>query len=68
MAARTFVVPGINCEHCKKALESGVGKLDGVQRVDVDVEGRTVVVEGDVEEAAVRAAIDEAGYEVESSA
>jgi copper ion binding protein len=62
--ARTFTVPGISCDHCKHAIEGEVGKLPGVRRVDVDVEGRTVVVEGDVDEAAVRAAIDEAGYEV----
>ena len=62
--ARTFTVPGISCDHCKHAIEGEVGKVPGVERVDVDVAGRTVVVEGDADEAAVRAAIDEAGYEV----
>ena len=62
--ARTFTVPGISCDHCKHAIEGEVGKVPGVDRVDVDVEGRTVVVEGEADEAAIRAAIDEAGYEV----
>jgi copper chaperone len=42
-----------------------VGKLDAVESVDVDLAANTVTVTGDpVDDAAVRAAIDEAGYAV----
>ncbi len=61
---RTYSVPGISCGHCKAAIESEVGQVAGVERVEVDVDARTVVVVGDADDAAVRAAIDEAGYEV----
>jgi copper chaperone len=61
---RTFDVPGISCGHCKAAIEAEVGEVPGVTLVDVDVDARTVRVLGDVEEAAIVAAIDEAGYEV----
>ena len=64
MAARTYSVPSIHCGHCKAAIESEVGKLAGLQRVEVDVDAKTVLVEGEVDEQAVREAIDEAGYEV----
>ena len=60
---RTYDVPGISCDHCKTAIESEVGGVDGVERVDVDVEAKTVVVAGG-SDADVRAAIDEAGYDV----
>ncbi|MGH8990945.1 MAG: heavy-metal-associated domain-containing protein [Acidimicrobiia bacterium] len=64
MTARLYSVPGISCGHCKAAIEAEVGKLDGVERVEVDVGARTVRVEGAAADEAVRAAVDEAGYEV----
>ena len=60
---RVLDVPGISCDHCKSAIESSVGEVDGVRRVVVDVEARTVTVEGG-EDAAIIAAIDDAGYDV----
>ena len=61
---RTYQVPDISCGHCKSAIEGEVGQLDGVTSVEVDVENRTVTVEGTVGEPAIHAAIHEAGYEV----
>ena len=61
---RTYSVPGISCDHCKRAIEGEVGSVAGVDTVDVDVESRTVRVVGDAADDAVLAAIDEAGYEV----
>ena len=50
-----YVVAGMTCGHCKVA---------GVSSVDVDLDTKLVRVHGtDVDEAAVVAAIDEAGYE-----
>lgn len=64
MTSHVYDVPGISCDHCKHAIETEVARVDGVVQVTVDVAARTVAVEGDPPEAAVRAAIDEAGYEV----
>jgi copper chaperone len=60
----TYRVPDISCDHCKMTIEGEVGKLPDVTAVTVDVEQKLVRVEGEASEAAVRAAIDEAGYEV----
>ncbi len=60
----TYSVPGISCGHCKRAIEGEVSQVEGVDRVEVDVATKTVDVTGQASEAAVRAAIDEAGYEV----
>jgi copper chaperone CopZ len=66
MSIRIYAVPGISCDHCKRAIEGEVGTVTGVEQVEVDVAARTVRVVGAAEDAAVRAAIDEAGYDVES--
>jgi copper chaperone CopZ len=60
----TFDVPEISCGHCKSAIESEVAGVPGVARVEVDIEGRTVRVEGSADAGAVVAAIEEAGYDV----
>jgi copper chaperone len=61
---RIYDVPAISCGHCKASIESAVGALDDVERVLVDIDARTVAVDGDASDEAVTAAIDEAGYEV----
>jgi copper chaperone CopZ len=64
MTTRTYSVPGISCGHCKAAIEGELDGVAGVESAVVDVDARTVVVTGEVDEDAVRAAVDEAGYEV----
>jgi copper chaperone len=61
--ARTYSVPGISCDHCKHAIEAEVGAVADVSEVVVDVDAKSVLVQGG-EDAAIRAAIDEAGYDV----
>ncbi len=60
----TYSVPAISCDHCKHAIEGEVGTVAGVDLVEVDVSSRTVRVEGRADDAAIRAAIEQAGYEV----
>jgi len=60
-----YSVPGVSCEHCRTSIENEVGAVAGVESVEVDLERGVVTVRGrDVNDDAVRAAIDEAGYEV----
>jgi copper chaperone CopZ len=66
MTTLTYVVPGISCGHCKNAIESEVREVPGVETAIVDIEARVVVVEGSADEDAIRAAVVEAGYEVDS--
>jgi len=61
----TYSVPGVSCEHCRAAITEEVGRVPGVASVDVDLEARRVTVAGnDLDDDAVRAAIDGAGYDV----
>ncbi len=65
MGRRTYTVEGMSCDHCVHAIIGEVAKVAGVGDVAVDLEAKTVTVTGEpVDDAAVRAAIDEAGYTV----
>ena len=64
---QTYLIEGMTCEHCVKAVTSELSGLDGVTRVEVDLTAggtSTVVVtsEQTLPREAVAAAVDEAGY------
>ena len=61
-------MPAISCGHCQSAIEAAVATVPGVDSVHVDIATRTVRVEGDAPDAAVRSAIDDAGYDVAGDA
>jgi copper chaperone len=64
----SFSVPGMHCGHCKAAVTEEVERVSGVTRVDVDLDGKVVRVEGSgVDQASVVAAIDEAGYDARAA-
>ncbi|HMT49812.1 heavy-metal-associated domain-containing protein [Dietzia sp. UBA5065] len=69
-ATATFTVSGMTCGHCVASVEEEVSEIPGVTDVEVELEsGRLVVVSSDpVDPAAVRAAVDEAGYTLTSGA
>ncbi|MGA2304925.1 MAG: cation transporter [Isosphaeraceae bacterium] len=67
MTTRTYSVPSISCEHCKKAIETEVDKLSNVSSVEVDIAAKTVTVEGEATDEEIRSAIEGAGYDVEGA-
>jgi copper chaperone len=65
-AARTYVVPGMSCSHCKAAISDELSRVAGVSSVEVDLESKRVTVHGaSLEDASLREAIAEAGYDAE---
>lgn len=59
-----YSVPGMTCGHCRAAVMEEVGAIEGVSEVLVDLESKRVDVIGEeLDDGAIRAAIDEAGYE-----
>jgi copper chaperone len=59
-------VPGMTCDHCVAAVRGEIAKVPGVTSVDIDLASKGVAVHGDAIDAdAVRAAVEEAGYEPE---
>jgi copper chaperone len=64
MTTATYRVPGMTCGHCKHAVESAVARVAGVESVAADLESKLVTVVGDpLDDGALRAAIEDAGYE-----
>lgn len=60
----TYDVPAIHCAHCAMSIREEVSEVEGVDEVDVDLETKLVTVHGsELNDAALRAAIVEAGYE-----
>jgi len=66
MTTATYTVTGMTCGHCVSAVTEEVTAVPGVTGVDVDLaSGRlTVTSDAPVDDDAVRAAVDEAGYEL----
>ena len=64
---RTYAVAGMTCSHCVASVREEVSEVDGVARVDVDLESGELKVSGDgFSDDAVAAAVEDAGYEVAS--
>ena len=64
MSQITYRVPGMSCGHCKQAVSEELRAVNGVGSVDVDLETKLVVVNGsELDDARLRGAIEEAGYE-----
>ncbi len=69
MSSASYTVVGMTCGHCVDAVTEEVSAVPGVTAVDVDLAsgGLTVTSTGPVDGGAVRAAVEEAGYEVAGS-
>jgi len=66
MTSNTYAVRGMTCGHCVSAVTAELTTLVGVTGVEVDLDRGAVTVTSDapLENDAVRAAIEEAGYEL----
>ncbi len=69
MSTTTYTVVGMTCGHCVDAVTEEVSAVPGVTTVDVDLAsgGLTVTSTEPVDDDAVRAAVEEAGYSVAGS-
>jgi len=62
----TYTVRGMTCGHCVAAVKEEVSGIAGVSDVDVVLESGAVTVtsESPLDTATVKAAVEEAGYEL----
>jgi len=65
---RVIDVVGMNCEHCRKAVEMALAEVPGVGEVNVDLNKKTAYVklDFDVDDGTLMAAVDDAGFEAVS--
>ncbi|MED1203815.1 copper chaperone CopZ [Heyndrickxia acidicola] len=64
----TFKVTGMSCNHCVKTIQESVGRLAGVEEVEVDLKSGEVQVDFDAEKVAaveIKKEIEEQGYDAE---
>jgi copper ion binding protein len=47
MEKKTFSIPSISCGHCVNAIKTELTELEGVSKVEGDIEGKSVAVEWD---------------------
>lgn len=66
MSTQTFTVTGMTCGHCVASVQEEVSEVAGVEHVDVVLETGAVTITSaePVDESAVRAAVEEAGYQM----
>jgi copper chaperone len=67
-----FAVVGMTCGHCVSSVTEELGSIDGVESVTVELNigGASVVTvasTADLDPAAIRAAVDEAGYSLQDA-
>ncbi|HEX9380983.1 MAG TPA: heavy-metal-associated domain-containing protein [Gaiellaceae bacterium] len=64
MGEITYSVPGMHCGHCERAVSEELRQVEGVDSVQIDLDAKLVTVRGGpLNDASLRAAIEEAGYE-----
>lgn len=64
MSTNEYRVTGMTCGHCETSVREEVGEIDGISDIQVSAETGKLVVSspGEIDDAAVIAAVDEAGY------
>lgn len=65
---KKILVEGMSCGHCVNHVKNALEELNGVTNAAVDLDSKTAVVEanGELSDETIKAAIEDAGYEVVS--
>jgi copper chaperone len=62
---KTLSIEGMSCKHCVMHVKNALEETAGVESAEVDLEKKSaIVVGGELDDAALSAAVADAGYEV----
>ena len=63
---KTIYIEGMQCNHCKMAVEKALNNLNGVTDAQVNLENKSAIIKlsQEVNDSEIKKAIEEAGYEV----
>ena len=63
---KTMIVEGMSCGHCSARVKQALEAVNGVSSADVDLDSGTVQIalSGAVDDASLRQAVEDAGYDV----
>lgn len=62
--AKKLLIEGMSCGHCVKHVTEALTELNGVTNVKVDLASKSALVEGEASDADIKAAVEDAGYDV----
>lgn len=68
MMTKKIYIEGMSCGHCVKHVEDALMEVEGVTAAKADLKDKSAVVElsGPVEDSLLKAAVEDAGYDVTS--
>lgn len=61
--AQSYIVEGMSCGGCSSAVTKAIKAISSTSEVNVDLASKTVRIEGLEDEAAIKEAIEEAGFD-----
>lgn len=64
---RKLNIEGMSCNHCVMHVKNALMEMDGVKKVDVNLEGKFAIVEGEqLDDSKMKAEVEDWGYKVTS--
>ena len=60
--ATVYTVEGMHCSHCESEVTGAVEAVPGVESAEASASRKTLIIKGDADEEAIRAAVEKAGY------
>lgn len=66
MEKKTIYIDGMQCNHCKMTVEKALGSIDGIKKVEVNLENKNAIIEleKDVNDNEIKEFIENAGFTV----
>ena len=66
METKTIKVEGMQCNHCKMSVEKALGAIEGVVKVEVNLENKTATIEStkQIDDNKIKALIEEEGFTI----
>ena len=61
---KTYKIKGMDCSHCKAAVEKAISGVSGIDSVEIDLSSGLATVSGEVEEDKISEAVRLAGFEL----
>lgn len=60
-----YSIEGVKCGGCVAAVKEKLSKLDNVDNIEVNIQEKTVVVEGEVSKEDLQAALEGTNFEID---
>ena len=60
-----YSIEGVKCSGCVAAVKEKLSKLDNVDNIEVNIQEKTVVVEGEVSKEDLQAALEGTNYKID---